>query len=189
MAITKASGNAVSPAAKGDLVAGSATNDAAVLGVGANGTTLVANSSTATGLEWVGGAWTAFTPTWTGLTVGNGVYNQSHYSLVGKTATFAIDFSLGSTSAVTGAVTLTLPTVLARKNVYTTGPLYSILKDTGTGDVLGFPATNTSDAQGYSVFFADDAVGGVFRSQLSSTTPFTWASTDRIIYSGTIEVA
>jgi len=52
MAITKASGNAVSPAAKGDLVAGSATNDAAVLGVGANGTVLTAASGQATGLEW-----------------------------------------------------------------------------------------------------------------------------------------
>jgi hypothetical protein len=52
MAITKASGNAVSPAAKGDLVAGSATNDAAVLGVGANGTVLTAASGEATGLQW-----------------------------------------------------------------------------------------------------------------------------------------
>jgi hypothetical protein len=52
MAITKASGNAVAPAAKGDLVAGSATNDAAVLGVGANGTVLTAASGEATGLQW-----------------------------------------------------------------------------------------------------------------------------------------
>jgi hypothetical protein len=52
MAITKASGNAVSPAAKGDLVAGSATNDAAVLGVGANGETLVADSAATTGLRY-----------------------------------------------------------------------------------------------------------------------------------------
>jgi len=52
MAITKASSNAVSPAAKGDLVVGSATNDAAVLTVGANGTVLTAASGQATGLEW-----------------------------------------------------------------------------------------------------------------------------------------
>jgi hypothetical protein len=52
MAITKASSNSVAPAAKGDLVAGSATNDAAVLGVGANDTVLTADSSTATGLKW-----------------------------------------------------------------------------------------------------------------------------------------
>ena len=52
MTITKASGNAVSPAAKGDLVAGSATNDAAVLTVGANNTVLTADSAEATGLKW-----------------------------------------------------------------------------------------------------------------------------------------
>jgi hypothetical protein len=52
MAITKASGNSVTAAAKGDLVVGSATNDAAVLGVGANGTVLTAASGEATGLQW-----------------------------------------------------------------------------------------------------------------------------------------
>lgn len=52
MAITKASSNAVAPAAKGDLVVGNATNDSNVLSVGANGTTLVADSAEATGLKW-----------------------------------------------------------------------------------------------------------------------------------------
>lgn len=52
MAITKATASSIAPAAKGDLVVGSATNDAAVLAVGANGTTLVADSAEATGLKW-----------------------------------------------------------------------------------------------------------------------------------------
>ncbi len=52
MAITKATASSIAPAAKGDLVAGSATNDAAVLTVGANDTVLTADSSTATGLKW-----------------------------------------------------------------------------------------------------------------------------------------
>jgi hypothetical protein len=52
MPISKASSNAVAPAAKGDLVVGNATNDSGVLAVGANGTTLVADSSEATGLKW-----------------------------------------------------------------------------------------------------------------------------------------
>jgi hypothetical protein len=53
MAITKATASSIAPAAKGDLVAGTATNDAAVLAVGANGTTLVADSAETTGLKWV----------------------------------------------------------------------------------------------------------------------------------------
>jgi hypothetical protein len=52
MAITKATASSIAPAAKGDLVAGSATNDAAVLGVGANDTVLTADSTEATGLKW-----------------------------------------------------------------------------------------------------------------------------------------
>ncbi len=52
MAITKATASAVAPAAKGDLVVGSAANDAAVLGVGTDGQYLTAASTTATGLQW-----------------------------------------------------------------------------------------------------------------------------------------
>jgi len=52
MPITKASGQAVAPAAKGDLVVGSATNDAAVLGVGSADQVLTVDSSTTTGLKW-----------------------------------------------------------------------------------------------------------------------------------------
>ena len=52
MPISKASSSAVAPAAKGDLVAGSATNDSSVLAVGANGTVLTADSAEATGLKW-----------------------------------------------------------------------------------------------------------------------------------------
>jgi hypothetical protein len=52
MPITKATASSIAPAAKGDLVVGSATNDAAVLGVGTNDQVLTADSSTATGLKW-----------------------------------------------------------------------------------------------------------------------------------------
>ena len=52
MAITKASSSAVAPAAKGDLVAGSATNDSGILAVGSASQVLTVDSSTATGLKW-----------------------------------------------------------------------------------------------------------------------------------------
>lgn len=52
MPITKATASSIAPAAKGDLVVGSATNDASVLAVGTNGTALVAASGEATGLKW-----------------------------------------------------------------------------------------------------------------------------------------
>jgi hypothetical protein len=61
MPITKASSSAVAPGAKGELVVGSATNDSAILAVGANDTVLTADSSTATGVKWAtvsAGGWT-----------------------------------------------------------------------------------------------------------------------------------
>jgi len=52
MPITKASSNAVAPAAKGDLVVGNATNDSGILAVGSANQVLTVDSSTATGLKW-----------------------------------------------------------------------------------------------------------------------------------------
>jgi hypothetical protein len=84
MPITKATASSIAPAAKGDLVVGSATNDASVLAVGNNGDTLLADSSATTGLRWQGnfaagknkiingdfGIWQRGTS----FTTGNGVY-------------------------------------------------------------------------------------------------------------------
>jgi hypothetical protein len=80
MAITKATASSIAPAAKGDLVAGSATNDAAVLGVGSNDQVLTADSSTATGLKWA-------TPASGSTFVGAGVYSTSATSLSNGTQT------------------------------------------------------------------------------------------------------
>jgi hypothetical protein len=52
--MTKARSNAVAEAAKGDLSVGTGTNLAGILAVGTNGDTLVADSSTSTGLRWQG---------------------------------------------------------------------------------------------------------------------------------------
>ncbi len=52
MPITKATASSIAPAAKGDLVVGSATNDAAILAVGTNNHILTADSTQATGMKW-----------------------------------------------------------------------------------------------------------------------------------------
>ena len=64
MAITKATASSIAPAAKGDLVVGSATNDAGVLAVGTNAHILVADSTETLGMKWAAPA--ASTPTFVG---------------------------------------------------------------------------------------------------------------------------
>ena len=85
MAITKATASSIAPAAKGDLVAGTATNDAGVLAVGANGTVLTAASGQATGLEWAtpssGGMTLLSTTTLSGASTTISSINQTYNSL------------------------------------------------------------------------------------------------------------
>ena len=105
MAITKATASSIAPAVKGDLVAGSATNDAAVLGVGANNTVLTADSAEATGLKWATPAGASFS--------GASVSNQTDQSIPNNTETvclFGSEYfdtdSYHSTSSNTGRMTI-----------------------------------------------------------------------------------
>lgn len=53
-------------------------------------------------------AWTAYTPTFTNLTVGNGTVN-AFYSKIGKTVLVRLRFVFGSTSSISGELQATLP--------------------------------------------------------------------------------
>ena len=73
MPITKATASSIAPAAKGDLVVGSATNDAGVLAVGTNTHILVADSTETLGMKWAapassGDNWTLLNAGGTALT-------------------------------------------------------------------------------------------------------------------------
>ena len=139
------------------------------------------------------GAWTAFTPTWSGLTVGNGVYGTSHYALVGKTVHLAIEFTLGSTSAVTGDLRVDVPVQISRKNSGNTGSLTALFTDTGGATVPAFPiASSVANNRFLLRSFATSAGTNpvvVALATPSATVPFTWASTDKIFLAGTYEVA
>ena len=140
-------------------------------------------------LGQTGNAWTAFTPTWTNLTVGNGTYNRAHYNLIGKTAIVEIDFVLGSTSAVTGDVTLTLPVLLARKTASSPGLFTLNFFDTGVSNYLGSSLAAAGDAKNWLLRASNAGATYTQLTALSSTIPFTWGTNDRIQFSATFEIA
>jgi hypothetical protein len=80
MAITKATASSIAPAAKGDLVVGSATNDAGVLAVGTDTHILVADSAESLGMKWAAPAGGA-------SFVGASVYKSAQQSVSNATET------------------------------------------------------------------------------------------------------
>jgi hypothetical protein len=104
MPITKATASSIAPAAKGDLVVGSATNDASVLAVGSNGDTLLADSSTSTGLRWQGN----FAAGKNKVINGDFAINQRGFT--STTSTFGYNFDRWTFARTGGSLTLSAET-------------------------------------------------------------------------------
>lgn len=120
-------------------------------------------------------AWTAFTPTWGGLTVGDGTTACAYYR-VGRLVIARYKFTLGATSAVTGLLTATLP-VNAAANETNIGSASGFARDTslpGNFHLLGYVANSTTAAWGLlGRSLATDVL-----TATSSTLPFVWAVGD-----------
>lgn len=121
--------------------------------------------------------WSSFTPSWSGVTVGNGT-NAGYKAYAGKTTILRVEFTLGSTSAITGSVILTLPDTSVTHILR--HPLGLVtFEDNGTNyyeGIMDWASTTTAVAAYFQV------TGSIItRTALSSTAPFTWATSDKIL--------
>lgn len=125
-------------------------------------------------------AWTAWTPTWTNLSVGNGTVTAK-YRQIGKLVFCRITIVFGSTTSISGGVSFSLPVTRAA-NAGTAGGTpqgQATLVDaspagTYTGVITN--VTTTTAAVG-----ALDASGTYLKiAALSSTVPITWTTSDEI---------
>lgn len=158
--------------AKGDLIAASANDTPARLAVGANNRVLMADSSTATGLKY-GGEWVSYTPTFTGFTLGNGTVSAS-YSRIGDNVFVRVIINLGSTSSVTGAMTVSNPVTNSAADYAFIGT--AVLWAFGGSGALN-TGTIWESATGSSTIFASNASTTYLgNTDLSATVPFTWGS-------------
>jgi hypothetical protein len=181
-AVTITNSMATEIAAKGDLIAGTGSQTFDNLTAGANNTSLVANSSTATGLEWQG-AWQTWTPTYgAGITIGNATV-ISRYQIIGKTLSFNLQITLGSTTTIAaGNNFLGMP--FAPK---TATPIIGYYFDSGVAENTGFGIINTSGNLELKLIATNTTYGLI--ANISTTTPFTWSTGDFIQFAGTYEVA
>jgi hypothetical protein len=158
--------------AKGDLIAATGSDTPARLAVGNDFLFVQALSSTSTGLTY-GGNWQTWTPTFTNAVVGNGTVD-ARYQRFGNTIFLYINFTLGSTSSVSGDVSFSLPLGYPAARGRWNGSSYyldaGVQSFNGSCEFAGaggyFRVTNTAGT------YANYAIG------LNATTPFTWGTND-----------
>ncbi len=127
--------------------------------------------------------WASWTPTWGGITVGNAVVN-ARYSVFGKTVVCRVGFTLGTTSAMIGLVTFTLP--VTANAVYTGTSIYGVgtchILDSGTQTYQGnLELASTTQCR---ILAWNTAGTYSSASGFTSTVPFTWTTGD--MFNGTL---
>lgn len=120
------------------------------------------------------GTYTAFTPSWTNLTVGNATQNF-RFTQYNKMVHYYGQLTFGSTTSITGVVSCSLPVIPLSSTIsFHAGIGY---EDTGNQLLPGY-----GFFQSNALFLCVANVAGTYPSlvYLSATVPYTWVSTDRI---------
>jgi hypothetical protein len=148
-------------------------------------TDLTAYSTTAQ-MDTVIGAngWTAYTPTLTGFTLGTGGTMTARYTKIGKTVHGYVNITLGTSFTMT-ALSLSLPVAKQASTTYVNGVW--TLVSTGAGDWSAINRYEATDVVAAYVMTANSTY--VAPANPSTTIPFTWKSTDKILVAFTYECA
>lgn len=137
------------------------------------------------------GTYTAYTPTFANVTVGNGV-SGSRFSQVNNVVNYYGYFQLGSTSAVTGIVNINLP--ITGRAFYGTlngipmGDLSMFDTSAATwykGEVFSIGSTTTARTR----VWTTSGTNLISNSSATATVPFTWATGDQFLWNIRYEAA
>lgn len=139
---------------------------------------------TDTELDKIGGAWvTSWTPTWTGITLGNGA-TGGKFIRIGRTVIFRAYILFGNSTSVTGGINLDVPVTAAQAE----GAMINAdLLDASFGMYRGMARLTTTT--NISVNAMNSGSTYVAETSTSSTVPFTWAASDTIWVTGVYESA
>ena len=122
-----------------------------------------------------------FTPSWNGLTIGNGSQSWKWWR-VGSTMYIQGQTSFGSTTSITGSVSMDLP-------------VSGVTIGHGVAHSMGFSAFNDADNTDHMGILGQASstsirpLTGTGAAPLNATTPFTWAVNDVISFFASIEIA
>jgi hypothetical protein len=155
---------------------------------GTTGQVLSKASNTDMDFVWAADAggftYTAWTPTFSGTTVGNGTLT-ARYAQSGKMVHAYLKLVLGSTSSVSGNTTITLPVTAASSSGGIRGT--GAILDSG---VRWYTAAIDLNATTSATLVAVGAnLTNAFEDYFSSTVPMTWTTGDTMAFSFIYEAA
>lgn len=150
----------------------------------------ISNANLNTTAGELGGTWQSWTPTLGNFVVGSGTL-IAKYTMVGKTVHFRFTFIYGSGSSVSGTMRATLPVPPAADYEYAAINGDYIGKVTVTDNVTAVYEGNARLIDSSSTInFVLQGATSTYVNQPSSVTggaPMTWATGDRLYWSGTYE--
>ena len=126
------------------------------------------------------GTYTAYTPTFTNLTVGNGTV-AAQYCTVNKFVHTFGSLTFGSTTAFTGTAFFSLPVVTVAAEMGASGMvLGTVTYTTAAGSTTKGTVNGVGNTTGAVLWVA--TTSGSYEGQTgpSATIPFTWATGDKI---------
>lgn len=127
-----------------------------------------------TGSSW---AWTAWTPTYSNLTVGNGVHSSS-FIQIGKTVIAIIQFTFGTTSVMGTNPSFTLPVTASSRPSTALNPYLGQVRFLDSG-VAGYPGIIYYASTTAAGFFAiGTAAANGTEAGVTATVPLAWGLAD-----------
>jgi hypothetical protein len=146
-----------------------------VAGLKLGGTAVTATAAELNILAGGIGVITDFDPSWTNLTEGNGSYDYKAFLQINNLIVVSVSFTFGSTSAMSTNPSFTVPVAVAETNQIVTGEGLAV-EDGGSNYPLLVNMTSSE------LVIYDQAVvsNKVIRSAVTSGSPFTWGTGDKI---------
>lgn len=125
-------------------------------------------------------AWTAYTPTTAGVTLGTGGTITGAYMQVGKTIHYRVTMTLGTGGLLTGTGFIGLPVTAVTRTSRTPMGAAVCFDSSANAYFMRHAGWDTASR----VHFIDDA-----GALVAAAAPFTWAISDKLEVSGTYEAA
>lgn len=137
------------------------------------------------------GAWSTWTPTLTGITLGNGTL-EARYLQIGKLVVFNFYFKAGSTSTFSATnFSFTLPVAARFTADFTQTAFPCVIHDAGAAVYIGIGVVGGGSASNTVCdIYAHNASGTyAFAGGVNNTAPMTWTTNDKVVVHGTYESA